>query len=124
MSLLRVRKGNQSEKRVETWLHRQGLRTVERNYHCRQGEIDLIMRAPDGTLVFVEVRYRGNDSHGGALASVDRHKQQRLINTARHYLASHADAITGSCRFDVVAVEPKQRDQDGIEWITNAFLAE
>jgi putative endonuclease len=124
MSLLPARKGNRNEKRAETWLRRQGLRTVERNYHCRQGEIDLIMRETDGTLVFIEVRYRENRSHGGALASVDRHKQRRLINTARHYLASHPAAATGSCRFDVVAVEPERNDHDGIDWITNAFLAE
>ncbi len=124
MSLLPARKGNRNEKRVETWLQRQGLRTVERNYHCRQGEIDLIMRSPDGTLVFIETRYREHRSHGGALASVDQHKQRRLINTARHYLARHSSAATGSCRFDVVAVGPERSELDGIEWIRNAFLAE
>ncbi len=124
MSLLPARKGKRNEKRIETWLRRQGLRTVERNYHCRQGEIDLVMREADGTLVFIEVRYRDNRSRGGALASVDQHKQRRLINAARHYLASHPGAATGSCRFDVVAVEPEGDNHDGIEWITNAFLAE
>jgi putative endonuclease len=124
MSLLRARKGKRNEKRVEIWLRRQGLRTVERNYHCRQGEIDLVMREADGSLVFIEVRYRENRSHGGALASVDPHKQRRLINAARHYLANHPTAATGSCRFDVVAVEPERNNHDGIEWITNAFLAE
>ena len=124
MSLLPARKGNRNEKRAETWLRRQGLHTVARNYHCRQGEIDLIMRESDGTLVFIEVRYRENLSRGGALASVDQHKQRRLINTARHYLASHPAAATGCCRFDVVALAPARNDNDSIDWITNAFLAE
>lgn len=123
-NLLSARKGNRNEQRAEHWLRRQGLRTLERNYHCRQGEIDLIMREPDGTVVFVEVRYRGELSRGGALASVDHHKQRRLINTARHYLAAHPDAAAVANRFDVVAVEPGSGPKGRIEWITNAFLAE
>ena len=82
------------------------------------------MRAPDHTLVFVEVRYRAGQSRGGALASVDHHKQLRLINAARHYLANHQAAAGAACRFDVVAVAPGDGREPHIEWVHNAFLAE
>lgn len=123
-TLLPGRRGSRSERIAERWLQQQGLETVARNHRCRQGEIDLVMREADGTLVFVEVRYRGDPSRGGALASVDRHKQKRLVNAARHYLAVHPAAAASACRFDVVAVEPGPGDEPRVEWINNAFLAE
>lgn len=98
----------------------QGLGTLERNYQCRQGEIDLIMEDGD-SLVFVEVRYRRGNSHGGALASVDAHKQRRLVQAARHYLARHPGQAARPCRFDVVAAGGTD---DDLEWVSNAFFAE
>jgi len=102
-------------------LCRQGLKLQLRNYRCRSGEIDLIMR--DGeTLVFVEVRYRSHDRFGGAAASVDATKQHKLIRAAQTFLVeqrlNHAP-----CRFDVVTVTP----HDGVmrvDWIPNAIEAD
>ena len=87
MPLLRSKKntGRDAEKRAAKWLTGQGLSIVERNFHCRQGEIDLILLDQE-TLVFTEVRWRKHQSYGGALASVDQHKQRRLINAAQHFL--------------------------------------
>ena len=70
-------------------------------------------------LVFVEVRYRHSDTHGGALASVDIHKQQRIIRTAQHYCQHQADAImwVGAMRFDVFAMQYGQSPQ----WVQAAF---
>jgi putative endonuclease len=95
------------------------LRLLERNYRTPGrggGEIDLIMRAPDGTTVFVEVRQRTNTRHGGAAASVTTSKQRRIIFAARHYLMRLREPPP--CRFDVVVLEPA-----GINWIQGAFDA-
>jgi len=109
--------GRDAEQRAEEWLSRSGLQLVKRNYRCRGGEIDLIMR--DGEhLVFVEVRYRRNDTFGGALASVDARKRQRLVFAASHYLQRHP--WSGPCRFDVVGFCEQRRAPD---WIRHAFDA-
>ena len=77
--------GSQWEKAAETFLHRQGLKSLRRNYHGRIGEIDLIML--DGeTLVFIEVRYRSNNRFGSGADSVTRIKQGRSIAAARIFL--------------------------------------
>jgi len=113
MSEAHVR-GRAAEARARAYLERRGLAWVEGNYHCRGGEIDLIMRDGD-TLVFVEVRYRRNGRFGGALASIDRRKQGRLLHAAAHYLQRRA--VRAPARIDVVAL-----DGDGhIEWIRNAI---
>ncbi len=107
-------KGAQAEDRALAYLQRQGLAPVVRNYRCKGGEIDLVMRSPDGTLVFVEVRARSGRGFGGAAASVTPAKQRRVMLAASHYLA--AQPQTPRCRFDVVALEPGR-----LEWLENAF---
>jgi len=74
------------------------------------------MRAPDTTLVFVEVRRRRSTTHGGAAASVGRTKQRRIVFAAQHYLARLR--TLPPCRFDVVEVTP-----DGVNWLQAAFDA-
>jgi putative endonuclease len=118
----RAEAGAQAEARALAFLQRQGLRLVERNYRVargpsrRGGEIDLIVRDTDGTLVFVEVRARQRTDHGGAAASVTFGKQRKLIYAAQVYL--QALHTLPPCRFDVVAV-----DGDEIEWLPAAFDA-
>jgi putative endonuclease len=115
-------RGDAAEARALAWLQARGLTLVERNYRvalgprARGGEIDLIMRARDGTLVFVEVRQRGSRSHGGAAASVTATKQQRVVRAAQHYLLRLASPPP--CRFDVLALDGEQ-----IEWLQAAFDA-
>ena len=106
--------GREAEARAEAILLAHGLTLVQRNYRCRGGEIDLVMRDGDA-LVFVEVRYRRGNSHGGALASVDSHKQRRLIIAARHYLMTSRWA--GPCRFDVVGIGNAGHEQ----WVRDAI---
>lgn len=111
--------GDQAEDLALAHLQRAGLRLLERNYRTPGrggGEIDLIMRAPDGTCVFVEVRRRASSSHGGAAASVSWTKQKRIVFAARHYLMRLR--TLPPCRFDVVAVQA-----DGLEWLVGAFDA-
>ena len=106
-------RGRAAERRAEAFLVARGLRTVARNYRCKAGEIDLVMR--DGPVwVFVEVRLRGNTCFGGPLESVDARKRRRLVATAQHYLARHAP--DGQARIDVVGLDAHQR----IDWIPNA----
>ena len=115
-------RGDAAEARALAWLQARGLTLVERNYRvalgprARGGEIDLIMRSPDGTLVFVEVRQRASRSHGGAAASVSASKRQSLLRAAQHYLLRLA--TPPPCRFDVVAL-----DGEHIEWLQAAFDA-
>lgn len=81
--------GDAAEDAALRHLQQAGLRLLERNYRTPGrggGEIDLIMRAPDATVVFVEVRQRKSASHGGAAASVSQVKQRRIVFAARHYL--------------------------------------
>ncbi len=94
------------------------MRFVARNVVCRGGEIDLVMRAPDGTLVFVEVRARAHGNYGGAAASVVWRKQQRILRAAQHFLASHDGALP-ACRFDVIAFE-----RGRLVWLRDAFRAD
>jgi len=111
--------GQAAENLACDYLQRSGLTLVQRNYRCRRGELDLVMRHGD-TTVFVEVRYRSPSAFADGLASVDRHKQEKLLAAAQHYLQQHPDAARRPCRFDVVAITP-ERGQNRVEWITNAI---
>jgi len=108
-------RGELAETLAAEFLHGKGLRIVARNYRSRYGEIDLIAR--DGpTVVFVEVRSRSSDSYGGAAASITAAKREKLLKTARHYLADVSPLPP--CRFDALLLsgEPPR-----IEWIRNAI---
>jgi putative endonuclease len=112
--------GDEGEKCALHHLQQQGLTLVERNYRVAHGrwapagEIDLIMQSRDGTLIFVEVRTRQHMGFGGAAASVNRNKQQRLIRTAQHYLMRYRSPPP--CRFDVLSCEAGK-----MQWIQAAF---
>ncbi len=96
-----------------------GLKLLARNYRTPGrggGEIDLVMRDPSGTLVFIEVRHRASRSHGGAAASVGGVKQRRIVFAARHYLMRLAKEPP--CRFDVVSIEAGV-----VQWLQAAFDA-
>lgn len=110
-------RGEQGEALAAAFLQRQGLAITARNYRCRFGEIDLIAREGE-TLVFVEVRSRASDSHGGAAASITAAKQTRLLKAARHYLATLSSEPP--CRFDAVLLTG---DPPKIEWLRNALEA-
>lgn len=112
--MLKTQIGQKAEAQAEAWLVSQGLTPVTRNWRCRFGEIDLVMR--DGaTLVFVEVRLRSRSDFGSAAASVTPAKQQKLVAAARQYLAELKSLP--ACRFDVVALDGKGKP----EWIRNAI---
>ena len=107
--------GLEAEKLAATFLAERGLKLVTQNYHCRFGEIDLIMKEGK-TLVFIEVKLRSNSNFGGAISSITPQKQQKLILTAQHYLQQHAET---ACRFDAILMN--KANLQSIEWVRNAF---
>ncbi len=118
-SVTTKQQGDRAEDDALKLLQQAGLRLLERNYRTPGrggGEIDLIMREANGTLVFVEVRQRRNAVHGGALTSITATKQRRLVFAARHYLLRWPELPP--CRFDVVALE-----SGDVNWFKGAFDA-
>jgi putative endonuclease len=108
-------RGRAAEDIAAAFLQQHGLTLVARNYQCRFGEIDLIARE-HSTLVFVEVRKRSSNAFGGAAASITAAKRDKLLRTARHYLAGLARMP--ACRFDAVLIGA---DDHAPEWLKNAF---
>lgn len=111
--------GDAAEDQALRHLLAHGLKLVARNFRTPGrggGEIDLIMREPGGTLVFVEVRRRASRAYGGAAASVTPAKQRRIVFAARHYLLRLAGPP--ACRFDVVSIEG-----GAVQWLRAAFDA-
>jgi putative endonuclease len=117
MNINQNNSGIAAEKLAATFLMSQGLKLVAQNYHCRFGEIDLIMMDAK-TLVFVEVRLRSNSQFGSAATSITPKKQQKLILTAQHYLQTHGECL---CRFDAILMNKAALQH--IEWVRNAFDA-
>ena len=109
--------GDRYEDAARLYLEDHGLRFVRAKFLCRFGEIDLVMLERE-VLVFVEVRYRRSGGYGGALASITKTKQQRLISAAHVWFAAHPWDTGRPCRFDVMAFEG-----DAVEWVRGAFDA-
>lgn len=108
--------GARAEQLAAEYLQRRGLTVVVRNFRCRAGEIDLILR--DGaTLVFAEVRLRKNDAFGGATASITSRKQHKLRLAAQYYLQTLP--TEPPCRFDALLLD--RLDENAVEWIKNVI---
>lgn len=114
--------GQWAEQQAQSFLKKQGLRLVKRNFNCPVGEIDLIMRNKN-TLVFIEVRYRKEDSLVSALETIDNYKQQKIIKAAKYFLVKHPIKNIDTMRFDVVAIE-MENNLPQLNWISNAFYME
>ena len=115
MGLSQQQAGVIAEQQAARFLQQQGLHELKKNYHCRLGEIDLVMQ--DGaTLVFVEVRQRRDVRFGDALESIDTRKQRRIRQAAEHYLLHHT--WTGPCRFDAIGINGVGAPPD---WVQDAF---
>ena len=113
--------GQAAENIAADFLRAQGLDILERNYLRRMGELDIVARDRD-VLVIAEVRTRSSDRYGGAAASVDPRKQQRLIRTASQLLQLRRDLSQLRVRFDVIAVSEIDAECGRVEWIRHAFL--
>lgn len=113
--------GIQWENAALEHVQRAGLKLLARNFHCRYGEIDLILRDADG-VVFVEVRYRNNRAHGDGTSSVGAAKRTRLVRAAQTWLQANPQYASAQCRFDVISCAGGT-DRAQFEWTRNAFDA-
>ena len=104
--------GTWYEENAARYLEQQGYRILEKNFRCRQGEIDLIAEE-SGYLVFIEVKYRRTSRLGTGEEAVNTKKQRRILGAARWYLMEHGMHL---CRFDVAAINGTE-----ITLIRNAF---
>ncbi len=114
-------KGLYYETQALQYLKKQGLKFLQNNFHCRLGEIDLIMRDKD-TITFIEVRFRENTGFGDGLDSVNRHKQHKLIKTAQFYLVQEGLYEKVPIRFDVISISGGKLKPE-LCWVKNAFQA-
>lgn len=135
--------GQAAEKLAKIYLLKQGFVFIEKNYHCRHGEIDLIFKDNE-TIVFVEVRFRRQVNFGSACESIDKKKQKKIIKAAEYYLHYHRLSESVTSRFDVIGITPSKNTSKktvfkahndcttvkgdhckeySIEWIENAFQA-
>lgn len=117
----RQRIGLKAEDAAATYLRAQGAHVLLRNYRCRCGELDIVARLGDEELAIVEVRTRICAAYGGAAASIDAAKRQRLIRAARRLLQQRRDLARLRVRFDVMIVSDLAADPPRIEWIKHAF---
>ena len=95
--------GRTAEDAACAYLARLGMRVMRRNVRAGGGEIDIIACEPDGTIVFVEVKARGNRRFGSAIAGVDARKRRRLRAAADDWL--QVLAPSAKARFDVLTIE-------------------
>jgi putative endonuclease len=112
--------GRRGESAASRHLRDQGLKILDRNFRCKEGEIDIVAR--DGqTIVFVEVKTR-SDRRQSPEHQVDRSKQGQIAAAARRYLNRYGTP-TPPARFDVVAVVWEVGTRPTIRHIIDAFPA-
>ena len=110
--------GQVAEVIATKFLNKQGLKFIQKNFHCRYGEIDIVMQDQQ-TIVFVEVRFRHNSNYGSPFESITSAKQAKLIRTAQSYLMKNKlDDV--ACRFDVVGLSGNIK-QPEITWLVDAI---
>lgn len=114
-----LQSGQWAEELALKTLEARGLKLLERNYRCPQGELDLVL-LDGGCLVVAEVRYRRDANHGSAAETVGPDKRRKLTLATQHFLRSHADLRRKPLRFDVVAVAG-EGESAAVEWIQDAF---
>ncbi len=107
--------GESYEEAAALFLERRGVRILERNFRCRQGEIDLIGQHGE-YLVFFEVKYRRSGSAGLPAQAVNVPKQRKLCRAAKYFLYKRSLGESIPVRFDVVAI-----CGESVDWYQNAF---
>jgi len=113
--------GRWGERRCERFLKKKGLKKLARNFSCKTGEIDLVMVDADGTIVFVEVKTRADESFTETEEVITAAKRLRLIRAARYFLKIN-DIEDRPCRFDVVTIVSAPAGPEQIRHYENAFV--
>ena len=103
------------------FLTKRGIKLLDRNFHCRFGEIDLIGFDQE-ILIFIEVRYRKNEHRSAVIETIDQHKCRKLVITSEYFLNRYRIYQSNQCRYDVITITG-ELDKPVIEWIKNAFHA-
>jgi putative endonuclease len=116
----RARLGRWGEKRAERFLKNKGLIPLTRNYSCKLGELDVVMVDTDGTIVFVEVRSRADETFGPAEATITAPKRERLKRAARCFVSDNR-IEDRPLRFDIVTVLLGRSGRPQIRHYENAF---
>ncbi|RLA26642.1 MAG: YraN family protein [Gammaproteobacteria bacterium] len=114
--------GRLAEALARRYLLNRGLQVVTENYHCRYGELDLIMRDA-GLLVIVETRYRRQSTFGGPIESISAVKRQKIVRSTQHFINKYPAYRNVSVRFDVIGLTGTLKAPD-IHWIAGAFTLE
>jgi len=117
----RKKLGNRGEKIAANFLRKQGYRIIEKNYHSRLGEIDIVAKE-DESIVFVEVKTRRSTDFGLPEEALSYDKRRRLSKLALGYLA-HRRIKDTNCRFDVVSILMDTNKVKHVKLIKNAFPA-
>ncbi len=115
----RRRLGNAGEDAVAAWYEAAGYRVLDRNWRCRDGELDLVV-SRHTTLVFCEVKTRGSARFGAPVEAVTATKQRRLRMLAARWLAEH-DTRRRALRFDVASVTRAANGELVVEVLESAF---
>lgn len=115
---LHLATGRRAEESAARFLTDHGLELIAKNFRCKRGELDLVLRDRD-VLVVAEVRFRKHHTHGRPAETIDRAKQARIVDATEFFLAAHPQYRDAPVRFDVIGMSP-----DGIDWIKAAFDAD
>ncbi len=109
------RMGQEYEQIAGSYLESQGYEIIEYNYRCQFGEIDIVAK-DKCDLVFIEVKYRGNERYGSPFEAVDIKKQHIIRTIAEKYMSEYQIPDNTYVRFDAVGITRSE-----ISLIKNAF---
>lgn len=116
MNINKTSKGKLGEDLAAKFLEKSGYKIIERNFHSRVGEIDIIAQ-DGGTLVFVEVKTRWSKKFGLPVEAVTPFKLNSIVKTLNYYKLLHPE-LPESLRIDVVSVDLEDKTPK-IELIKN-----
>jgi putative endonuclease len=116
-------KGQHYENLAKTYLLERGLSLLTQNYHCRFGEIDLIM-CDQEVLCFIEVKFRKSLAFGGAASAISRQKQKKIVQSALAFISENRKLAHRAMRFDALLVQQQENHDHSVNWIQSAFYAE
>jgi putative endonuclease len=112
--------GRKGQELCEKFLKKQGYKLLERNFLCKTGEIDLIMAAPDGAIIFIEVKTRTNENFAEAEGAITAAKKTRMTRAANFFVKKHK-LQDFPLRFDAVIVIIGENGEPEIRHYQNAF---
>jgi putative endonuclease len=112
--------GRKGQELCEKFLKKQGYKILERNFLCKTGEIDLIMAAPDGAVIFIEVKARTNENYVEAEGAITTAKKARMTRAAKFFVRKHK-LEDFPMRFDIVIVIISEKDKPEIRHYISAF---